>query len=145
MKILAKNKRVSFDYFIEDTIIGGIALQGWEVKSILAGKCSINECYARFINNELFIIGSSVTPVNNTPFDAPDPSRTRKLLLTKHQINKWNGKVKTAGYTVMVKDIHYSENRKIKATVCLCKGKQLHDKRESIKERDIKRESLRHD
>lgn len=139
MKALVNNRRVRYDYFIEDSLVAGIMLEGWEVKAILNNKCSISESYVKIINNELFLIGSNCTPSNFFPFVIPDPTRTRKLLVTKHQLDKWELKIKKSGYTLMVQDIHYSDKKKIKCTLCLCRGKKQHDKRETIKERDIKR------
>lgn len=140
MKIFTSNRKANFEYFVEDTEVAGICLLGWEVKSILDGKVSLNESYVKFVNGELMLIGSHITPPSSTPFSKPDPTRSRKLLLTSHQINKWLGKVNLNGYTIIALDIHYSESKKIKLTLGLCKGKKQHDKRETIKQRDLDRQ-----
>ena len=141
MKYLTQNRKAKFDYFITESEVAGIQLKGWEVKSIIAGKCNLNESYVKIINGELYLIGSHVSPPSSTPFVTPDPTRTRKLLMTKHQIKKLIGLVKISGYTLIALDIHYSDSKKIKVTVGLCKGKKQHDKREAIKKRDLERES----
>lgn len=139
MQTLSKNKKVQFDYSIEDSMVAGIKLEGWEVKPILNGKMSIAESYVRLIDGALYIVGSNVAPENQTNFVECDNTRSRKLLLTKKQQEKWVDKVKLSGYTIMVSGIHYSDSLKIKANICLCKGKKLYDKRASIKEADIQR------
>ena len=144
MKTICSNPKVSFDYFIEDTIPTGMVLEGWEVKAILSNKISIKESHVKLINGELFLVGSSIEPGHVPAFITPDRTRFRKLLVTSRQRNKLIGLVQRSGYTLMVSDIFYSDTRKIKATLCLCKGKKKYDKREAIKERDIQRRELRH-
>lgn len=143
MKNFATNRKANFDYFVEDAEVAGIMLQGWEVKAILDGKISIAESYVKIINGELILIGAHFTPPSSTPFVNPDPTRSRKLLMTKQQINKWSDKVSISGYTMVALDIHYSDKKKIKVTIGLCKGKKQFDKRDSIKKRDLDRQLRR--
>jgi SsrA-binding protein len=143
MKTLAKNRKVEYEYFVEESEEVGIVLAGWEVKGILSGKMSIAESYVKIIGGELVLIGSNVEPTNAFKLDAVDPSRTRKLLATRKQINKYSGLVSRDGYTLILKDVFYSDNKKIKATLCICKGKKQRDKKEAIKTRDIERDNRR--
>lgn len=141
--ILARNRKVEFEYFVVDTEPVGIVLQGWEVKSILEHRVTIAESYVKVINGELMLIGSRIEPHRAFKFDTPDPTRTRKLLATRKQINRYMGLITRDGYTLVIKDIFYSDTKKIKATLCICKGKKKHDKRETIKQRDITRDMQR--
>lgn len=140
MKILASNKSAGFEYFIQDTYECGIVLEGWEVKGILAGKISLNEAYVRVINEEIFLIGCNITSVgNNNKFINLDSTRTRKLLLHKHQIDKLIGKTQISGLTLIPIKMYYKD-RRIKLEIALAKGKKLYDKRQDKKNRDVDRE-----
>ena len=141
--VFTRNRKVEFEYFVEETEVVGMVLQGWEVKAIIEHRISIAESYVKIINGELMLIGSRIEPNKAFRFDKPDPTRTRKLLATKKQINRFSGLVTRDGYTLIVKDIFYSDTKKIKATLCICKGKKKHDKRETIKLRDIERDNRR--
>lgn len=141
MRLFTTNRKIEFEYFVEDEETVGIVLQGWEVKPIIAGKMSIAESYVKIIGGELFLIGSRIEPTDQNS----DPIRSRKLLATKKQIDKYSGLVSRDGYTLVIKDVHRSDSGKIKATLCICKGKKKHDKRQTIKERDVSREMRRQD
>ena len=135
MSIIA-NKKAFHDYFIEEKFEAGIALEGWEVKAIRAGRANIKESYILIRGGELFIFGMHITPLPEASTHVkPDPIRTRKLLLHSQQINRLIGQVERAGYTLMPLDLHYQRGR-IKAEIGLAKGKKMHDKRDSEKERD---------
>ena len=136
--ILAKNKKAFHDYFIEEKLEAGIELVGTEVKSVKAGKISIKESFVRIIRNEIFIMNMHITPyefgnINNVP-----ESRVRKLLLSRREINKWEAKIKEQGYTIVPLSV-YTKQRLVKVEIALAKGKKLHDKRETLKRKDIDR------
>ena len=137
------NKKAFHDYFVEEKFEAGLALMGWEVKAIRAGRMNIKESYVVIKNGEIFLIGMHITPLPtaSTHVD-PDPTRTRKLLLHAEEISKLIGKVERAGYALMPLDLHYTRGR-IKLEVGLAKGKKQHDKRNDAQDRDAKREAQR--
>jgi SsrA-binding protein len=142
MSIVA-NKKAFHDHFIEEKLEAGIALEGWEVKAIRAGRASIKESYVVVRNGEVFIFGMHITPLLAASSHVkPDPVRTRKLLLQRRQISKLIGQVERAGYTLLPLDLHFQRGR-IKVEVGLAKGKKQYDKREAEKERDWVREKAR--
>ncbi len=137
------NKKAFHDYFVEEKYEAGLALQGWEVKAIRAGRMNIKESYVIIKNGEIFLIGMHITalPTASTHVN-PDPTRTRKLLLHSEEIMKLIGKVERAGYALIPLDLHYSHGR-IKLEVGLAKGKKQHDKRADAQEKDSKLEAAR--
>ena len=140
---IANNKKAFHDYFIEEKLEAGIALEGWEVKAIRAGRANLKEAYVIIKGGEIWLIGSHMTPLPTASTHVqPDPVRTRKLLLHAHQISKLIGKVERAGYTVMPLNLHYSKGR-IKVETGLAKGKKQHDKRDVEREKDWNREKDR--
>ncbi len=142
MSIIA-NKKAFHDYFVEEKFEAGIALLGWEVKAIRAGRANIKESYIVIRSGEVFIFGMHITPLPEASTHVhADPIRTRKLLLHANQIGKLIGQVERAGYTLLPIDLHFTRGR-IKVEVGLAKGKKQHDKRESEKERDWDREKAR--
>lgn len=145
---IAQNKKARFDYLLEEKFEAGIALQGWEVKSLRAGKAQLTDSYVLLKNGEAFLLGSLITPLQtvSTHF-VVDPQRTRKLLLNRKQLNQLIGGVQQKGYTCVCLSIYW-KGHLAKAEIALAKGKQLHDKRETEKERDWNREKqriVRHD
>src|ERR1700730_5659273 len=140
---IVQNKKAFHDYFIEERFEAGMALEGWEVKSIRAGHVQVKEAYVVVKGAEIYLIGCHVTPLASasTHIQA-DPTRTRKLLLHAEEIRKLIGKVERAGYTLVPLDLHYTRGR-VKIEVGLAKGKKQHDKREAEKEKDWKREQHR--
>ena len=137
---IAVNKKAFHDYFIEEKYEAGMALEGWEVKAIRAGRVQIKEAYVVIRKQELFLIGCHVSPLPEASTHIhPDPVRTRKLLLHMGEINRLIGKVERAGYALIPLDLHYSKGR-IKLEIGLAKGKKQHDKREAEKDREWKRE-----
>jgi SsrA-binding protein len=140
---IAQNKKAFHDYFIEERYEAGIALEGWEVKSIRAGQVQLKEAYVVVKNGEIFLIGCHITPLKTASTHVlPDPVRTRKLLLRAEEIRKLIGKVERAGYTLVPLDLHYVRGR-IKLEIGLAKGKKQHDKRAAEKEKDWQREKQR--
>ena len=137
---IADNKKAFHDYFIEEQYETGIVLQGWEVKSIRAGRVQLKEAYVIVKSGEIFLFGAHIgaLPTASTHIH-PDSVRTRKLLLKAVEINKLIGKVERSGYTMVPLNMHYSKGL-VKCQIGLAKGKKQHDKRETEKERDWQRE-----
>lgn len=138
MKLLANNKKAFHDYFIEEKYEAGLSLLGSEVKSIKKGKVSIKESFISDRNGEMFIYGMHVTPYEQAYEKDIDPTRTRRLLLHKKEINKLIGQKTQAGYTIVPLKI-YERDGLVKLELALAKGKKQFDKRESIKAKDDKR------
>ncbi|EGC82367.1 MULTISPECIES: SsrA-binding protein SmpB [Anaerococcus] len=138
MKLLANNKKAYHDYFIEEKYEAGLSLLGSEVKSIKKGKVSIKESFISDRNGEMFIYGMHVTPYEQAYEKDIDPTRTRRLLLHKKEINKLIGQKTQAGFTIVPLKI-YERDGLVKLELALAKGKKQFDKRESIKAKDDKR------
>lgn len=138
MKLLANNKKAYHDYFIEEKYEAGLSLLGSEVKSIKKGKVSIKESFISDRNGEMFIYGMHVTPYEQAYEKDIDPTRTRRLLLHKKEINKLIGQKTQAGFTIVPLKI-YERDGLVKLELALAKGKKQYDKRESIKAKDDKR------
>lgn len=140
---IAVNKRARHDYFIEDTFEAGLALEGWEVKSLRAGRAQLTESYVHVREGEAWLLGAHVTPLNTASTHIhPDPTRTRKLLLHRHELDRLVGAVERKGYTLVPLNLHWSRGR-AKLEVGLAKGKKQHDKRATTKERDWQRQKAR--
>ncbi|MFN7835252.1 MAG: SsrA-binding protein SmpB [Burkholderiaceae bacterium] len=140
---IVQNKKVGFDYFIEERFEAGLVLEGWEVKAIRAGRAQLNEAYVVVKQGELFLLNSHISPLNTASTHIrPESTRTRKLLMHAGQISKLIGKVEQRGYTLVPLDLHYSKGR-VKCTIGLAKGKKQHDKRASLKDKDWTREKQR--
>ena len=137
---IVENRKAFHDYFIEERYEAGLVLEGWEVKSIRAGRVQLKEAYVVLNSAEPFIIGMHVSalPTASTHVN-PDPTRSRKLLLNAAEISKLIGKVEQKGYTLVPLNLHYTKGR-VKLEIGLAKGKKQHDKRETEKERDWQRE-----
>ena len=138
MEIL--NKRARFDYFIEEEIEAGIVLTGTEIKSVRAGKCNIVDCYGIIKNNEIFLLNMFISHYKEGNIYNHDETRTRKLLLHKKEIKKLSDAVSREGKTIVPLKLYFKDN-KLKVLLGLAKGKKNYDKRESIKENDLKREA----
>jgi SsrA-binding protein len=137
---IVDNKKALHDYFVEERFEAGMALEGWEVKSIRAGRVQLKEAYVIIRNAEIFLFGAHISPLPTASTHiSPDPLRTRKLLLKAEEIKRLIGKVERAGYTLVPLNLHYQRGR-IKCEVGLAKGKKQHDKRDTERERDAKRE-----
>ena len=137
---ITENRKAHHDYFIEDRYEAGLMLEGWEVKSIRAGRAQIAEAYVVLKGGEVFLIGAHITPlISASSHVIVDPVRTRKLLLNQSEIKRLIGKVERAGFTVVPLDLHFSRNR-VKLSIGLAKGKKQHDKRDTEKQRDWTRE-----
>ena len=140
---IAVNRKARFDYFIEERFEAGISLMGWEVKSMRAGKAQIAEAYVYVKNGEAFVFGLHLSPLTSasTHVDT-DPIRTRKLLLTRRQLDHLIGAVERKGYTLVPLELHWKEGR-AKLEIGLAKGKKQHDKRANDKDRDWQRDKGR--
>ena len=137
---IVENRKAFHDYFIEERLEAGLALEGWEVKAIRAGRAQLKEAYVVLRGEEVFLIGAHVSPLLSASTHVkPDPVRTRKLLLHGEEIRRLIGKVERAGYALVPLDLHYTKGR-IKLAVGLARGKKQFDKREAEKERDWKKE-----
>jgi SsrA-binding protein len=140
---IAQNKRARFDYFIEEKFEAGMVLQGWEVKSLRAGKAQITEGYVLIKDGEAFLIGAHITPLRTVSTHiVADPTRTRKLLLNRKELDSLIGAVERKGYTVVPLELYWKKGN-VKLAIGLAKGKQAHDKRHTEKDRDWQREKGR--
>lgn len=141
--IIAVNRRARHDYFIEDSFEAGLALEGWEVKSLRAGSAQLTEAYVHVKKNEAWLVGAHFAPLKtvSTHIHA-DPTRTRKLLLHRQELDRLTGQVERKGFTLVPLDLHWSKGR-AKLNIGLAKGKKQHDKRASKKERDWERQKAR--
>lgn len=137
MEIL--NRKAKFDYFIEDEIECGIELLGNEVKSIREGSCNIKDSYAIIKHDEVYIINMFIKKYSHAGIFTESETRSRKLLLHKKEIIKLKQKIEKEGYTLIPLKIYFNKSNKAKVLLGICKGKKNYDKRETIKERDIKR------
>ncbi len=137
---IADNKKAAFNYFFEERLEAGLVLEGWEVKSLREGKVQLTDGYVVIRNGELFIIGLQIHPLHTASSHiSPDKVRTKKLLLHKEQIKRLTAKVEQKGYTLVPINLHWKAG-KIKCEIALAKGKAEHDKRDTIKDREGKRE-----
>jgi SsrA-binding protein len=140
---IVRNKKAFHDYFIEEHFEAGLALQGWEVKSLRAGRAQIKESYVLIKDGEAFLFGCHISPlISASTHVKTDPTRTRKLLLHRDEINRLIGASERKGYTLMPLALYWKHGR-AKLDVGLAKGKKEHDKRESEKDRDWQREKQR--
>lgn len=140
---IALNKKARHDYFIEDRFEAGLALQGWEVKSLREGKAQINESYVLLKDGEAWLFGAHITPLSSASTHIhADPARSRKLLLHRRELDKLIGAVERKGYTLVPMALYWKKGR-AKAEIALARGKQTHDKRATQKDRDWKRQKER--
>jgi SsrA-binding protein len=140
---IAVNRKARFDYFIEERFEAGISLLGWEVKSMRAGKAQIAEAYVYLKDGEAFLYGAHISALNSASTHVdPDPTRTRKLLLTRRQLDHLVGAVERRGHTLVPLELYWKEGR-AKLEIGLAKGKKQHDKRATDKDRDWQRDKSR--
>ena len=141
--IKIKNKRATFEYFLEETLTAGIALTGTEIKSIRTGKASLADSYCSFKGNELFVIGMHIAEYEMGTYNNHDPKRDRKLLLTQRELRKWKNKVNEKGFTIIPVTLFINNKGLAKLDIALARGKHFFDKRETLKTKDSKREMER--
>ena len=137
---IADNKKAAYNYFFEERFEAGMVLEGWEVKSLREGKVQLTDGYVLIRDGELFVIGCQINPLRSaSTHTTPDSIRTKKLLLHKEQIRRLTGKIEQKGYTLVPLNLHWKAG-KVKGEIALAKGKAEHDKRDTIKDREGKRE-----
>ena len=137
---IVENRRAHFDYHLEERFEAGIVLEGWEVKSLREGKVQLTDGYVVIRDGELYVVGLQINPLKSASTHVnPDSIRTKKLLLHKEQIRRLIGKVEQKGYTLVPLNLHWKAG-KVKCEIALAKGKAEHDKRDTIKDREGKRE-----
>lgn len=142
-RLIAANKKARHDYFLENYIEAGIVLEGWEVKSIRAGRVQLRDSYVTLKGGEAWLLGAYITPLPTASTHInPDSQRTRKLLLNQKELSKLFGSVNRQGYTIVPVDMHWHHNR-VKVEIALAKGKQTHDKRQTLKQKEWDREKQR--
>jgi SsrA-binding protein len=140
---IALNRKASHEYFIEDRFEAGLALQGWEVKSLRAGRIQLDQSYILLKRGEAWLFGALITPLQTASTHIhPEPQRNRKLLLNHRELNKLIGSVERKGYTIIPLSLYWKNNL-VKLEIGFAKGKKQHDKRAAEKERDWKREKQR--
>lgn len=141
--VIAVNRRARHDYFVESTLEAGLALEGWEVKSLRDGRGQLSEAYVTVRNGEAWLIGAHFSPLTTASSHVkPDPARSRKLLLHRHELDRLTGAVERKGYALVPLDLHWHKGR-AKLSVGLARGKKQHDKRAADKDRDWKRQKER--
>ena len=140
---IAQNKKARFDYFIEERFEAGLALQGWEVKSLRAGKAQLVDSFVMVRDGEAWLHGSHLTPLSSASTHVtPEPARIRKLLLNRREIDRLTGLVERKGYTLVALELYWNKGR-VKLALGLAKGKKQHDKRATEKDRDWDRDRAR--
>jgi len=139
-----KNRRARYEYELQDKYVAGIVLQGTEIKSIREGKVNLKDAYCYFHDDELFVKQMHISPYQEGSFRNHDPDRVRKLLLNRNELRKIQQKSNDTGITIIPTRLFINSRGLAKLEIALGRGKKLHDKRESIRERDIKRELERH-
>lgn len=142
MTVVATNKKAYHEFFIEETFEAGIQLVGSEVKSIRNGGVNLKDSFAIVKNGELFLINAHISPYKMGSFYNPDPRRERRLLMHKREIDRIAGKVQQKGYSIVVTKMYFKQSL-VKVEVALAKGKELHDKRNALKEKQLNREVSR--
>ena len=142
-KVVAQNRKARHDYFILDTMECGIVLTGTEIKSVRAGNLNLKDSYASMERNELWLIGAHISPYEKGSYYNHEPERNRKLLLNKHELIRLHGKTREKGLTLIPLSIYLKDGRRAKVELALAKGKTSYDKRDSIAERDARRDMAR--
>lgn len=140
MEVIDSNRKAKYEYAFIDEYTAGIQLQGTEIKSIRNKDVSIAEGYCTFISDELFILNMHIAPYEQASFSNHEPKRERKLLLTKNELKKIRNKLKDKGLTIIPTRLFISDGGFAKLNIAVAKGKKIHDKRDNIKDRDVKRE-----
>ena len=141
--VIAVNRKARHDYFIEDKFEAGLVLEGWEAKSLRAGRAQLTESYVHLKNGEAYLIGAHFSPLNTaSTHTKADPTRSRKLLLQRYELDRLVGAVERKGFTLVPLNLHWSKGR-AKLEFGLAKGKKQHDKRATSKDRDWQRQKER--
>ncbi len=142
-RVIAVNRKARHDYFIEDKFEAGLVLEGWEAKSLRAGRAQLTESYVHLRNGEAYLIGAHFSPLNTaSTHTKADPTRSRKLLLQRHELDRLVGAVERKGFALVPLNLHWSKGR-AKLEIGLAKGKKQHDNRAASKDRDWQRQKER--
>ncbi len=139
-RVQIKNKKAGFEYFLVEEFSAGIMLTGTEIKSIRKGKASLNEAYCAFTGHELYIRNMHIAPYSHGSYNNHEPRRERKLLLTARELRKLKTRIEERGYTLIPVLLYINDKGLAKVDIALAKGKKLHDKRETIKKKDMQRD-----
>jgi len=142
-KTIATNRKARHDYFIDETHEAGIVLTGTEIKSVRAGRVNLRDSYVQIKDGELWLIDTHIAPYEQAGRSGHQPTRPRKLLMHRQEINRLQGKVREKGYTIIPLCLYLKENKRAKVEIALARGKKLYDKRQSIRKRDAEREMER--
>jgi SsrA-binding protein len=142
IKTVATNRKAFHDYFIDDRAEAGLVLTGTEVKSLRDGRAQLKDSYVQFRDGEAFLVGAHISPYDAGSWTNHLPERDRKLLLHRRELDRWSGAVATRGVACVPLSIYFKGSR-VKAEIALVKGKKQHDKRDAIRDRDLKREADR--
>ena len=140
MEVIDTNRKAKFEYTFLDEYTAGIQLNGTEIKSIRNKDVSIAEGYCAFVNEELYVLNMHIAPYEQASFSNHEPKRQRKLLLTKHELKKIQNRMKDKELTIIPTRLFISDGGFAKLNIAVAKGKKIHDKRDNIKDRDVKRE-----
>ena len=144
MKVVSNNKKAFYNFFVSDLVEAGIVLEGCEVKSVRAGGASLTDSFVVIKNGEMFLKNAYIKPYEKTSSFKPDERRTRKLLLNKSEIQKFERMVKEKGFSIVPTKIYFNNSGKVKVEIGLAKGKKLYDKRQTLKEKSVKRDIERY-
>ncbi len=144
MKVVSNNKKAFFDFFISDLLEAGIVLEGCEVKSVRAGGASLTDSFVVVKNGEMFLKNAYIKPYEKTSSFKPDERRSRKLLLNKAEILKFERMAKEKGFSIVATKIYFNDAGRVKVEIGLAKGKKLYDKRRSLKDKAVKRDIERY-
>jgi len=142
IKIICRNRKAYFEYAIDDLFEAGLVLQGTEVKSLRQGKASIDDAYARFRDGEIYLYNAHISPYSHAPVEGHQPERPRKLLLHRYELRRLLGKVQERGYTLIPLKLYFKDEH-AKVEIALARGKKKFDKRETIRQREEKRDMER--
>lgn len=138
IKIITENRKARHDYFVVDTYEAGMSLMGSEVKSLRAGSCNLKDSFVDFYNGEMFLVNAHISPYGPSSYNNHEPERKRKLLMKSEEINRLYAKVREKGLTIVPLKLYFKEGL-VKAEIALVKGKKAHDKRDTMRERDVNR------
>ena len=144
MKVISNNKKAFFDFFVSDLVEAGIVLEGCEVKSVRAGGASLIDSFVIVKNGEMFLKNAYIKPYEKAASFKPDERKTRKLLLNKSEIEKFERMVKEKGFSIVATKMYINKSGKVKVEIGLAKGKKLYDKRQTLKEKAVKRDIERY-
>jgi len=142
IKIICRNRKAYFEYAIDDLFEAGLVLEGTEVKSLRQGKASIDDAYARFRDGEIYLYNAHISPYSHAAVDGHQPERPRKLLLHRYELRRLLGKVQERGYTLIPLKLYFKDEH-AKVEIALARGKKKFDKRETIRQREEKRDMER--